>query len=82
MTEYGTIINSQLIVHKSYQDGDKPLKYTKEPIEQGKKGVYSWTEEASGIVQVWELVDDDSDPHEHDEVDDTEALSILLGGTE
>lgn len=57
--------------------GFQPVRYTEMPEPQG-IGWYStiWVESEEGIVQTWEW-------HEasgNDEISDSEALSILLGG--
>ena len=82
MTEYGTMINNQLIKHQEYHDGDKTLTYTEAPQQDGYVAVFKWTERTDDIVQEWWLVKDDSEPDPYaDELPDTEALNIILGET-
>ena len=81
--KYGTMINNQLIIHKEHREGDKPLTYTEAPQQDGYIAVFKWTERTDDIVQEWWLVKDDSEPDPYaDELSDSEALEILLGGAE
>ncbi len=80
-TEYGVMINNQLIKHKKYRDGDKPLTYTEQPSAEGFKAVYEWQDRSEDILQVWELVEDDSE-YEEPEPTAEEVLAILTGEQE
>lgn len=77
---YGFFINNQLIIAKEQTEHTKPLIYTNEPqVEEGHGTVFHWEEEPDQIVQVWEVVEiPPIEPPE--EIDDSEALSILTGG--
>ena len=82
MTDYGVMINGQLLIHKEQQTGDKPVVYTDEPL-CGEDGItcFSFEERNGEIVQVWQIK---QNPYGSAEVypytDPAEALSILLGG--
>lgn len=80
MTEYGYMINGQLIRLKAQTENSKPLVYTEEPTEDEHHAtVYSWEEQADSIVQVWDTIEvEPEEPPE--EVDDAEVMSILFGG--
>ena len=78
MTEYGVMLNNQLIRHKTYQEGDKPILYTEMPSSEGYRAIYHWEETEQDIIQAWELVEDDSDYEDYHTAD--EILSILIGG--
>ena len=83
MTEYGVMINGQLLIHKTRKDGDQEIVRTPAPDIEYDETVHFWFEEENGkIVQKWgkEKLPDPPDPDP--EVDDEEALEILLGGAE
>lgn len=57
MTEYGIILNGQLIRHRKYHSGDKEIVYTEEPtVGEGFGTAFSWEETENEIVQVWQTV--------------------------
>lgn len=60
-------------------EGYKPVRYTDPPTEPGEGYQWSetWSETDTEIVQGWVLVEQDSG-----EIDDSEALNIILGGSE
>lgn len=69
--------NGILLVAAEAEDGYKIMTATEPPeVEPGYKAVSYWKEETAAWVQTWEVVED------VDEVDDSEALNILLGGGE
>ena len=78
MIEYGRMINNQLIKHKSYQDGDKPIVYAEMPSEDGCRAIFSWEETADEIQQVWELVEDHGTYE--DDISADEIVNIIFGG--
>ena len=80
MTEYGYMVNGQLIRQKTQTAQSKPLVYTEEPVvDERHATVYAWEEQQGSIVQVWDTIEiEPEEPPE--ELDDAEALSILLGG--
>lgn len=82
MTEYGYMVNGQLIKQKVPTEQSKPLVYTEEPVvDDHHATVYSWEEQSNSIVQVWDTIEvEPEEPPE--EIDDSEALGILLGGAE
>lgn len=82
MTEYGYMVNGQLIKVKEQTPQSKPLVYTEEPaVDDHHVTVFSWEEQADSIVQIWDTVEITPDePPEN--VDDTEALRIMLGEEE
>ena len=82
MIEYGTMINGQLIRHKAYRDGDKPIIYTDIPTRDF-VCTYAWQERDDGISQVWTVTDEPIEPiPEDDELTAEEALDIITGGAE
>ena len=56
MIEYGVMVNNQLIRHKQYQDGDKPIIKTDCPETEYVCNYY-WEEQADTILQVWQITD-------------------------
>ena len=80
MIEYGYMVNGQLIRQRAPDERSKPLVYTEEPtVDDHHATVYAWEEQADSIVQVWETIEiEPEEPPE--EIDDAEALAILLGG--
>lgn len=82
MTEYGYMVNGQLIRQKTPTAQSKPLVYTEEPtVDDHHATVYAWAEQPDSIVQVWDTIEvEPEEPPE--ELDDSEALDILLGGGE
>ena len=85
--EYGILISGQLLIHKEYREGDKPICRTDAPdFEAGKRYFYLWVEDENAIRQVWGSEDIQPQPPEptpspDDELSDTEALSLITGGT-
>ena len=61
MMEYGMMINNQLIIHKERHDGDKPVKNTEPPYQEGYRAIYHYRE-SDEITQVWELVENHDTP--------------------
>ena len=75
---YGHMINGQLIVVKTIGAEDKPIRYTEAPeVEIHHRAVCSYREDTDEIVQVWEIIETTDEPPE--DLDDTKALSIMLG---
>lgn len=69
--------NGILLVAEEATQGYKPMTTTEpQEVQTGYKAVFYWKEETDAWVQTWEVVED------VDDVDDSEALSILLGGAE
>ena len=69
--------NGIMLVADEPTEGYKPMTTTEPPeVQTGYKALSYWKEETSAWVQTWEVVED------VDEVDDAEALNILLGGGE
>ena len=80
--EYGTMLNNQLIRHKAYHEGDKPIVYTSVPTA-GFVCTSAWEEREDGIYQVWSVTDIPIEPPSpDDELTDSEALGIITGGVE
>lgn len=79
MIEYGTMINNQLIMHKKYHEGDKPIVYTNIPTKDF-VCTYEWQERTDGIYQVWTITEIPIEPT--DELTAEEALDIITGGAE
>lgn len=72
---YGKTINGVLYVVDEPQDGYKPFEYTEEPTAPTRyHTAYIWKEETDSFVQTWEILED----YEED-IDDSEALNIMLG---
>ena len=72
---YAKWIDGLLDVSEEPKDGYKPLTFTDPPeAPSGYEALSFWRETDGAWVQTWEVVLD------ADEVDDAEALSILLGG--
>ena len=58
-------------------EGYKPVVYTEPPtVEPGFVAVPGWEERENEIVQIWTIEQDSG------EIDDSEALNIILGGSE
>lgn len=82
MIEYGYMVNGQLIRQKAPDGRSKPLVYTEEPtVDKYHATVFAWEEQTDSIVQMWDTIEvEPQEPPE--EIDDAEALNILLGGAE
>jgi len=66
--------NGLLYTAEEPTEGYKPVTMTQPPeAPTGYHAAYYWKEETAAFVQTWEVVED------VDEVDDAEALNILLG---
>lgn len=79
MTEYGIMINNQLIRHKQYHDGDKPIIYTDMPTREY-VCTYAFEERNDGIYQVWTVTDVPIVPIEDEAtIEDYEAALAELG---
>lgn len=64
-----------MLVSDDEKEGYKPAVYTDAPTAPiGYTAGFYWRETEDAFVQTWEVAPED------DTVDDTEALSILLGG--
>lgn len=73
---YGKNIDGVLYVKTEQEDGWKELIHTDVPeSEDGYHAEFIWREEDDKFLQVWQMVKD----YEMD-IDDTEAVEILLGG--
>lgn len=71
---YAKWIDGLLDVVEEPKDGYKPMQFTEAPeAPSGYEAAFFWKETNSAWVQTWEIVQDD------DELDDADALSILLG---
>lgn len=59
-------------------EGYKPVVYNDPPTEPGEgyQWVETWSETDTEIVQIWTIEQDSG------EIDDSEALNIILGGSE
>lgn len=58
-------------------EGYKPVRYTTpSTVEPGYVAVPGWEETETEIVQIWTVEQDSG------EIDDSEALNIILGGSE
>lgn len=63
-----------MLVSETPQEGYKPVEYTEAPeAPSGYIAAFYWKEEIDKFVQTWEIVPED------DDIDDTEALAIMLG---
>lgn len=80
--KYGVMINGQLLVHKQRKDGDIPIIKTDAPaVTDGYRNIYRWEETESTIVQVWQTIEDAEAHYEETDIPDSEALSLITGGT-
>ena len=57
-------------------EGYKPVRFAEPPTEPGYIAVPGWEETETEIVQTWTVEQDSG------EIDDSEALNIILGGSE
>lgn len=72
---YAKWIDGLLDVSEAEKDGYKPMVFSEPPeAPSGYEAGFFWKETASAWVQTWEIVP------ASDEVDDAEALNIILGG--
>ena len=82
MTDYGVMINGQLLIHKEQQTGDKPIVYMDAPTHgEDEITFFSFEEQNGEIVQVWRIAPntyDNTDVYPY--TDPAELLNILLGG--
>ena len=80
MEEYGYMINGQLIRQSNRTEHSKPIVYTKEPsVDEYHATAYEWQEEQDRIIQIWfEIEIEPVEPS--DEISDSEALAIIMGG--
>ena len=72
---HGIFKNGLLQVARSRKDGYKPMNMVEPPtVEGGYEALFYWKETETNFTQQWEIVPISN------EVDDSEALEILLGG--
>lgn len=72
---YAKWIDGLLDVVEAEKDGYKPMQFTETPeAPSGYEAAFFWKENTDAWVQTWEIVP------ASEEVDDSEALEILLGG--
>lgn len=77
--KYGHMINGQLIIVKNRGEADKPIVYTEPPVvDEHHRAIFAFEDTEDEIIQRWEVIETADEPPE--EITDTEALSILLGG--
>lgn len=83
MTQYGVLINGQLIVHKTKKDGDKAIVYTDSPKTANDEiATFSYEEKDNEIVQIWYVEKSPYEPMEPADIPNEEAFDIIFGGAE